>query len=436
MLSGSASNRFLQIEVLFDEMNMKIKKMEKKNKELTEMLQEQQDKFLLYQKESKKDYDQMKRRLDIELRKDSDFEDLISKRLSQIQNEISDEVTKKIERVAMLIKSSYFYERTKSKVGEEDEDGNNNYLSSNSDVINTTNSLKIRQQQQKNSPTTQNNNNNTTTRNKPKQFPPIDKLMDSNDIGVPLIYSDSSNINNIEKFITNEIKQLKNEMNSNFMKIDYLDTRIKDINSNYKKDFNSIQGELTFIKHDITNNKRNDINIGNNFNSMKDFVIQTNENLNSLSQKFANFINNNQTREENYDNVLRSHSNNFQILSDQFKKELQSAGDTYSIKFNNSHKTMLDKIEEINKELSAFEAHMLEEQDNFVKYVKSCFDTQNDNLHKISIHINQDIDMLKEKNLTFDNKIMKVKEEFQKNLNNSEEFFQNKYDTIFRMINK
>ncbi|MCQ2815868.1 MAG: hypothetical protein MJ252_01250 [archaeon] len=421
MNKGSVSNRFAEMTIAIERSEKRILKLEKANRILSEQLEDQHKMLIEFQKNNISKEDEMSLKVNQQNKTLGEFEILLNKKIEDLQQEITEEINKKIERISSLIRNSYYYEKTKSCLSNTDDDlmsrGNQSVAASpKPENLPSLNSLKLKQKNRQS---------------------PSEQLFDSPRAETPDSFRRSHEGNTqLQNFVSNEIRQLRNEMNGNFLKLEYLEGRVREVNSGLRKDINLVQGEVGSLREAVFKDQSIDIKFGDKINDLQNYIVQTNQNISNLTDKLNNFIKTNKAVNDNYDNVLYSHNSNFTVLNDNLKKELKNVGETFAIKVNNNEKSMNDKFEAMNKELSHFEKHILEEQDNFVKYVKSCFDLQNNNMKKISMLTNNDIDMLKEQNMDNDSKILKLKDEFNRNLNNTEEYFKNKYDTIFRMVNK
>ena len=87
-------------------------------------------------------------------------------------------------------------------------------------------------------------------------------------------------------------------------------------------------------------------------------------------------------------------------------------------------------------EIEIFEKYISQEHEKFVKFIQTHFDEQISSIKKLFDFNVDDIKKLNEKIEIIHEIIKKVRNDVFKSISDSEEFMENKYQSLFRLINK
>ena len=239
-------------------------------------------------------------------------------------------------------------------------------------------------------------------------------------------------INNIEKInknkaiesfeskkLDNEFSQYRSELNSLYKKVEYIDNmydqKMKEISNKiddiYSKNSNFIiendnlinrLNELNIIIKQLQQDQRNNLNKINN-----DFQEQINIINNSIESKINNIhikaLNNEQKKNSDLNTIdtnLCLLKNDFSSLSNNYLREIDE------MKKNLNQQNALK-----DKEISNFEQHILEEYENFTKFITNILNQNVDKVKSMNEYLNSDIEIIKNKNQYLEETLLKMRED-------------------------
>ena len=240
----------------------------------------------------------------------------------------------------------------------------------------------------------------------------------------------------LQNLILNEFDKTKKDINSSKIRIEFIEERLKEISSNITKDIISIHNDLLCYKNEFTELKNNKIVSNQNNDNLKKTGINNQNSILSNSDKLNSFIKEIEIKTKTYEDILQSHTNNFQILKNDMTNRFKEINSNVLMKIKSISDGSKENMIKQNEEFEHFEKHFIGEYEKFVSYIQSLFDKQNENVKKIMNFTNADIDMLREKNLALEHSMNQLKTELLKNVNQIEEFLSKKYDSLYRIINK
>ena len=235
-------------------------------------------------------------------------------------------------------------------------------------------------------------------------------------------------IENFEsKILDNEFSQYRSELNSLYKKVESIDNiynkKMKEISNQIDDIYNKNSNFI--IENDKLINKINDLNIiikqlqqdqRNNLNKINnDFQEQINIINNSIESKINNIhikaLNNEQKKNEDLNTIYTNLcllKNDFSSLSNNYLREIDE------IKKNlNKQKDLKDK------EISSFEQHILEEYENFTKFITNILNQNVDKVKSMNDYLNSDIEIIKNKNQYLEETLLKMREDVYESLENN-----------------
>ena len=240
----------------------------------------------------------------------------------------------------------------------------------------------------------------------------------------------------IQQMIENEFNQYKSELNSNVLNTEYHSKKLNDVVINFSNDLNGIQKEIQSLKNENEQLKNFRIQTISEINKINDNNIEKDNSSENYNKRIDNILLDMNSKMKNYDDIFRNHNNNFEILKNDFHSQIKEMNNFIKKNYKDVSNDFQTKINNFNQEMEYFEKHIINEQDKFIKYVQSNFDEQNSSLKKLFDYANDDIEILKERSNDIEDSINKLRTDVFKNINETEEFFEKKYDSLFRIINK
>jgi len=382
-------------------MKEKINKLEKENYNINQLLSEQNERY-----ENniviKKEINNIKNRQE-------QFESSIQQNISSFKNEIINDLN---------VMNSKFMENNKIITNE-----NNNC--ENCDI---------------NSDDLENNNENDIKKN-----PRIDNMKylkhnyskDSIKSAL-LVQKDGINYkkNIYEENLNKELIQYREELNKNEVKLSLLENKYNNLNTQYQSDIKTIKDILetlknyqknyeTFKNNTLLNMKKYKNNLEHNATNNKLFITDI-TNLIENFQKKLNYF------EKNY---IQSNDNNSEKKND-LDKILKNINQTLNNEMNEFHLEINKQVREHTREIENFEKFISQEHEKFVEFIQNRLDESISSIKKLFDFNADDIKKLNDKIEIIQDIIKKVRSDVFKSINDSEEFLENKYQSLFRLINK
>jgi hypothetical protein len=240
------------------------------------------------------------------------------------------------------------------------------------------------------------------------------------------------NNNYVEDIFKNEFVQCRNEINKNTQKIEILENQLNITNKEYQQNLNEI-------------NKKVD-NCINELRLSKDFQKQTKLNFQTIREEFQRNLNNNQNFLNDVNSIIIDFKKNMDVYNSSYNKyttELNKLHENLCLDRDNNN-NRIDKVEkgintyinERNQEWDNFENHLLSEYEKFINFIQIKFDELNEGVKKLVDYNGEDINIMKEKMDLFQEANKKLRIDLFKGLNETEDFFEKKYNSILKIINK
>ena len=239
-------------------------------------------------------------------------------------------------------------------------------------------------------------------------------------------------INNIEKInknrtienfeskkLDNEFGQYRSELNSLYKKVESIDNiydkKMKEISNKIDDIYNKNNNFI--IENDNLINRINDLNIiinqlqqdqRNNLNKINnDFQEKINIINNSLESKIKNIHITAMGNEQKKNSDLNAIDTNLCLLKDDF----DSLSNNYLREIDELKKNLNKQNTLKDKEISNFEQHILEEYENFTKFITNILNQNMDKVKSMNEYLNSDIEIIKNKNQYLEETLLKMRED-------------------------
>ena len=208
-----------------------------------------------------------------------------------------------------------------------------------------------------------------------------------------------------------------------------MENKYNNLSNQYMKDIKNIKD----ILETLTNYQKN-------YENFKDNTILSLKNFKNENQLFTNQISN---LIEDFQNKLYFfEKNNIQIKSKISERNndidiiLKNVNQTLNDEMNEFRIEMNKQVTEQNKEIENFEKFISQEHSKFVDFIQNRLDESISSIKKLFDFNVDDIKKLNEKIEIIQEIIKKVRIDVFQSINDSEEFMENKYQSLFRLINK
>ena len=227
-------------------------------------------------------------------------------------------------------------------------------------------------------------------------------------------------IENLEsKKLDNEFGQYRFEFNSLYKKVECIDNmydkKMKEISNKIDDIYNKNNNFI--IENDNLINRVNDLNIiinqlqqdqRNNLNKINnDFQEQINLINNNFENKIKNIHITALGNEQKKNSDLNAIDTNLSLLKDDFT----SLSNNYLREIDELKKNLNKQNTLKDKEISNFEQHILEEYENFTKFITNILNQNVDKVKSMNEYLNSDIEIIKNKNLYLEETLLKMRED-------------------------
>lgn len=240
----------------------------------------------------------------------------------------------------------------------------------------------------------------------------------------------------IEKLMENEFNQYRTELNENVLKANFVEKKMYELYEQQQMELNNFKKEMNGIKREISGLMDFKKECNSNFNKYQKDFIKNDNIINQFHIRVDTLINDIESKLGSYEEI---YDNQNEIFS-QIKKDVYNQINNMNLNSGNNLKQigdgLIEKMGGYHKEIDNFEEHMLDEHKKFIEYIETHWDEQNAANRKLYDYLNKDVEILKNKNETIESLMKKLRADVFKALNDSEEFLEKKYESIFRLMNK
>lgn len=266
-----------------------------------------------------------------------------------------------------------------------------------------------------------------SNQSKQDQNKEIQKIIESNN---------DAKYNRFEEIIAIEFKQVRSDINSSIVKMEYFDKRMNELYSSLQDQMTNLSKEILTCKSEVESLKAFKRATVQNFQSFqRDFI--KNEQINTeFANKISIMMKDLDDKMKNYDDIFINHTNNFEVIKKELYDQITAMSTNLNQKVKGMNESINNQLANQTKEIDHFEHHMLNEHDKFINFIQSHLDEQNLNMKKLFDFSNEDIDILKTKSDSLENALKKLRGDLFKSINESEDFLTKKYESIFRIVNK
>ena len=244
-------------------------------------------------------------------------------------------------------------------------------------------------------------------------------------------------INKLEKAVFKRGSYLgrEEEINMGLTKVDHLEKKFEIFLDNFNKDINIIKNNIKQNMDNIDN-----INSGNNilnekFDNLYKNFNDTNININKYNYQTTLALNETQKKLDE----CTDYFNNAKADIDKKEKDLN---EDYIIlkqilndKLNEYEKELFDMKNNIDSENNELKLKLEEKQENYLNLIQKEKDEYLNEAQNIQNNIVEQCEIIQNENKKINNNINDMKNSFFHNLNEIEQYFNRKYQTVYKAIN-
>ena len=247
----------------------------------------------------------------------------------------------------------------------------------------------------------------------------------------------SNKINKIEKavFKKGNYTGREEEINVGLTKINHLEKKFEIFLENFNKDINAIKNNIKQNMDNIDNLSSGHNILNEKFDNLYKTFNDTNINFNKFNYHTTLLLNETHKKLEDYTDYFKNAKNDIQKMENDITEDNAILKQILNDKFIDYEKDLNDLKNKIDLENNEYKFKIEEKQDKFINLIKDEKDEYLKEAKKIQNNILEKCEIIQNENNKLDNDVNEMKNSFFHNLNEMEQYFNKKYQQIYRTIN-
>ena len=304
-----------------------------------------------------------------------------------------------------------------------------------------------------------NNNNNIDNINPQKSLQNFDNIGTSRSINNSILFSaqrDSSFLknnymtmqNNKNEILLNRINKLEKavfrkgsflgreeEINMGLTKINHFEKKFDIFLDNFNKDINSIKNNIkqNTDNIDIISSSNNILN--EKFDNLYKTFNDSNININKFNYQTTILLNETQKKLEEYTDYFTNTKSDIIKMENDLNEDYAILKQVLNDKLNEYEKNLENFNNKINLENTEYKFKLEEKQDKSIKDFQIEKIEYLNEARKVQNNILEQYEIMKKEYQNMNDNINEIKNSFFHNLNEIEQYFNKKYQTLYRAIN-
>ena len=244
-------------------------------------------------------------------------------------------------------------------------------------------------------------------------------------------------INNLEKIVFKKGSYLgrEEEINIGLTKVNHLEKKFEIFLENFNKDINIIKNNIK-QNFDIIDNIKGANNIlGEKFDNLYRTFNDTNINIDKFNYQTTLALNETQKKLEEYTDYFNNTKTDIIKMENNLKEEYTILKQILNEKLFDYEKNFNDIKNKINTENDEFKLKLEENQDIFMNKLKKENEDYLNEAKKIENNIVEKCELIQKDNKKLNDNVNEIKNSFFHNLNEIEQYFNTKYQSLYKAIN-
>ena len=244
-------------------------------------------------------------------------------------------------------------------------------------------------------------------------------------------------INNLEKIVFKKGSYLgrEEEINIGLTKVNHLEKKFEIFLENFNKDINIIKNNIK-QNFDIIDNVKGANNIlGEKFDNLYRTFNDTNINIDKFNYQTTLALNETQKKLEEYTDYFNNTKTDLIKMENDLKEEFTILKQILNEKLFDYEKNFNDIKNKINTENDEFKLKVEENQDIFMNKLQKENEDYLNKAKKIENNIVEKCELIQKDNKKLNDNVNEIKNSFFHNLNEIEQYFNTKYQSLYKAIN-
>ena len=247
----------------------------------------------------------------------------------------------------------------------------------------------------------------------------------------------SKKINKIEKAVFKKGTYIgrEEEINVGLTKINHLEKKFEIFMENFNKDINIIKNNIKQNMDNIDNLSSGHNILNEKFDNLYKTFNDTNINFNKFNYHTTLLLNETHKKLEDYTDYFKNAKNDIQKMENDITEDNAILKQILNDKFIDYEKDLNDLKNKIDLENNEYKFKIEEKQDKFINLIKDEKDKYLKEAKKIQNNILEKYEIIQKENKNLNNDMNEMKNSFFHNLNEMEQYFNKKYQIIYKAIN-
>ena len=247
----------------------------------------------------------------------------------------------------------------------------------------------------------------------------------------------SKKINKIEKAVFKKGTYIgrEEEINVGLTKINHLEKKFEIFMENFNKDINIIKNNIKQNMDNIDNLSSGHNILNEKFDNLYKTFNDTNINFNKFNYHTTLLLNETHKKLEDYTDYFKNAKNDIQKMENDITEDNAILKQILNDKFIDYEKDLNDLKNKIDLENNEYKFKIEEKQDKFINLIKDEKDEYLKEAKKIQSNILEKCEIIQNENNKLKNDVNEMKNSFFHNLNEMEQYFNKKYQIIYKAIN-
>ena len=247
----------------------------------------------------------------------------------------------------------------------------------------------------------------------------------------------SKKINQLESIVCNKgnYPEREEEISRGISKINHIEKKFEIFLENYDKDMNIINKNSNQYKNNIEYLNTYYEVLNEKFNNLYKNFNDTHTNINKFNYQTTILLNETQKKIDEYNKFFNNTKKELNKLENDLSNEYSLLKEVINEKIDDFDKNIKEFKSQINIENNEFKNNIEDKQEKFINYIQIENNSCLHDVKKVENNIEKQFNIVKKENNELNKNLNEIKNAFFHNLNEIEQYFNNKYQSLSKAIN-
>ena len=241
-------------------------------------------------------------------------------------------------------------------------------------------------------------------------------------------------LSTIESDILSSIRKINEDINTNSTKLDFLEKKQIENNSLLKEQISTINKKLINFQNEFNILKQFKDNSNENFSGMADDIMQQQEIINNFTNKMNESLNNFELISEKNNKIISDEIKSLIKWKEDIYKNIEMINDKTISEINKFCDDVSKDLKNNQKEIGLLEKHIMDEQKKFGKFLQEKMADFETNINKNVVYISEDVKILQKDVGNLKKNLEDFKDKTFEAVNDIEKYQNKKYDDLFGIM--